>query len=93
MKRIFLIGIIVLLALIATISVNYTLRDITQDSHLQLLSQIEALASDTESGGNIVCRCSKITDQSCATNNKGSQCASGDNIHCEEWNLNCHKNV
>ncbi|MDE7074004.1 MAG: hypothetical protein K2O69_02980 [Odoribacter sp.] len=92
-KIIIKIGVIISLISGATMTINYSIDSTNNDPHLMLLSQIEALASSSESGGYIVCRCSKVTDQSCAVNNKGSVCASGDNIHCEQWNLNCHKNI
>ena len=76
----------------AIMNIDLIFNNTDQDAHLALVSQIEAMARG-ESGGQIVCRCSKITDQSCAVNNKGSVCASGNNIHCEDWNLNCHKNI
>jgi hypothetical protein len=42
------------------------------------------------SGVDITCKCSKIQDQNCATNNWGSICAGGDNAKCWEYNLNCN---
>ena len=89
-KNRFIIGCILAIATIMNIDVMF--NNTSQDAHLAVLSQIEAMARG-EGVGQMVCRCSKVTDQSCAVNNKGSVCASGDNIHCENWNLNCHKNI
>lgn len=49
---------------------------------------IEALAQDEDD--KLVCKCSLTTNQNCATNNWGTKCATGVNVHCWSYNLNCN---
>jgi hypothetical protein len=55
-----------------------------------MLANVEALAQDENGGTNVVCKCSRMQTQNCAVNNWGAQCASGNNVHCWEYNLNCN---
>lgn len=41
-------------------------------------------------GTNVVCKCSRISKQNCASNNWGTVCASGYNPMCWNYNLNCN---
>lgn len=55
----------------------------------ELFSDTNALA-DNESGTNVICRCSMSMRQNCAVNNWGGVCASGYNVQCWNYNLNCN---
>lgn len=87
-KTIIKIGLAAAMITGAAIGINYSINTNSQDAHIALVTQLEALARG-ESGVQITCRCSWWTDQSCAVNNNGAVCAGGDNIHCNEYNLNC----
>lgn len=91
-KTIIKIGLAAAMITGAAIGINYSINTNSQDAHIALVTQLEALA-EGEGGYELICRCSRITDQSCAVNNKSSVCATGHNIHCSNWNSNCHKNI
>lgn len=57
-----------------------------------LLSEVEALAEQGESGADILyCYCALMSDSNCAVNNHGSsKCTSGANVKCCEYNNNCN---
>jgi hypothetical protein len=78
-------------AIIAVAVVNVSLSMQNNSLSTVSLANVEALAQESGGGGtNVVCKCSKMQDQNCAANNWGSNCASGNNVHCWEYNLNCN---
>ena len=93
--KILFVGLIVASAAYVGYSVQ---KDMQESSLLEsdyYLSDVEAMA-DNESGGSTVyvtCRCSDVTDQSCAANNKSSICAGGENVNCSQYNTNCAKQL
>ena len=62
------------------------------ESSLNNLTEAEALAPSEGSGSDVdklQCFCSLWRSQNCATDNWGSECASGKNISCWYYNRNC----
>lgn len=82
--------ILLLCSLIAIVfSMAVTVATSSNNSLKESLIPTEALAQG-ESGIMLVCKCSRITKQNCATNNWGANCAGGVNIRCWDYNLNCN---
>lgn len=72
---------------------------VTESSKLQnLFANAEALAdnespTEGESGGGLVCRCQPGSARSCTVDNEGATCATGSNVCCWEYSLNCSGNI
>lgn len=86
-KKILLFGTLCAFAASVVITVLTSTSNFLDDA--QLLTPAQALAQD-ESGVMLICRCSMLTTQNCATNNWGAQCAGGQNVMCWNYNLNCN---
>ena len=62
----------------------------TDDATVLVAEGIEALSDgDNNDVDKLICQCSWYNDNSCAVDNWGSECASGKNVHCWEYNKNC----
>lgn len=82
---------ILLLCSLSAIVISLAITVVTSSnkSLKECLIPTEVLAQG-ESGIMLVCRCSKTTNQNCATNNWGDPCAGGENVRCWDYNLNCN---
>ena len=60
------------------------------EERLMSLVEAESLAPTEESDVyKLTCYCSLLHSQNCATDNWGSECASGKNVKCWTYNRNC----
>lgn len=56
----------------------------------EILAEVESLSSsENDDIDKLTCHCSLIRSNNCATDNWGSECASGKNVHCWNYKRNC----
>jgi hypothetical protein len=89
-----IIGGIALVILITIAVFNSILNNPKDNSNLYsslTLANIVALAEESESGGgnSTTCRCSSDNPEVCSAANTEQTCASGVNVQCWNYNLNC----
>jgi hypothetical protein len=85
-KKILGVAIVAAIALVSGWNISQSKSDVALSD--VALENVEALADENGGSSSTTCRCS-YSNTICSVNNYGETCASGVNVQCWSYDLNC----